>query len=242
MSDPLRIGLVAEGITDKLVIQAAITSLLGDRPFILRLLQPEESLPLGPAAPSVSQGKGWGGVYLWGRGILDRNEGKLDGDILFFEHDVLILHLDADVAGKRYSDCEIEDPVNDLPCEEKCPPPSATTDRLRAVLLRWVGETAPPAQTVLCTPSKSLGAWVVGALFPDDKEMRRKGWECCPEPEKRLKVQKKEKRIKKSEADYKTVLEHIAAEWPRLRADLSEARRFSDDFIQVAGGRSDATA
>ncbi len=58
MSDPLRIGLVAEGITDKLIIQAAIESLLGERRFILRLLQPEESMPFEPLAPSLSQGRG----------------------------------------------------------------------------------------------------------------------------------------------------------------------------------------
>lgn len=235
MSEPLRVGLVAEGITDKLVIQAAITSLLGDRPFILRLLQPEESLPLGLVAPSVSKGLGWGGIYLWGQGIQGRNGGRLEGDVLFEEHDVLILHLDADVAGKRYSDCEIVDSVGDLPCEEKCPPPSATTERLRQVLLRWVGETVVPGKTVLCSPSMSLEAWVVAALFPADKEMQKKGWECHPNPESRLGVQKKEKRIKKSEAGYKLVLDQISEEWPRLKADLSEAGRFSDDFVSAVG-------
>jgi hypothetical protein len=237
MSDPLRIGLVAEGITDKLVIQAAIESLLGERRFILRLLQPEESLPFGLSIPSLSQGKGWGGVYLWSQGVRQRNGGRLDGDILFSDsgYDILIVHLDADVAGKNYSDCEINDPTGDLPCEEQCPPPSATTDRLRAVLLRWLGETTIPAKTVLCTPSKSCETWVIAALFPDDSVMIQKGWECHPKPESRLGTKPKAQRVTKSKAGYEAVQDGISAAWPRLRAELSEAERFSNDFVSAVG-------
>lgn len=235
MSDPLRIGLVAEGITDKLVIQAAIKSLLGERRFILRLLQPEESLPLELSTPALSQGKGWGGVYLWCEGVRQRNGGRLNGDLLFSGYDILIMHLDADVAGKNYSDCEIEDLTGDLPFKEKCPPPAATTDRLRSVLLRWLGETATPAKTLLCTPSKSCETWVIAALFPDDPVMIRKGWECHPKPESRLGTKPKAVRVTKSKASYEAVQEKISAAWPRLRDELSEAGRFSDDFVSAVG-------
>lgn len=235
MSDPLRIGLVAEGITDKLVIQAAIESLLGDRRFILRLLQPEESLPLEQSISTLSQGKGWGGVYLWCEGVRRRNGGRLDGDLLFSGYDILIMHLDADVAGKKYSDCEIEDSAGDLPFKEKCPPPSATTDRLRSVLLRWLGETAAPAKTVLCTPSKSCETWVIAALFPNDPVMIRKGWECHPKPESRLGTKPKAERVTKSKAGYEAIQGKVADAWPRLREELSEAKRFSDDFAAAVG-------
>jgi hypothetical protein len=57
MSD-LRIGLVAEGKTDQVVIEAALKAIL-ERPFILTLLQPETSDPFGDAGPL---GGGWGGV------------------------------------------------------------------------------------------------------------------------------------------------------------------------------------
>jgi hypothetical protein len=237
MSEELRIGLIAEGITDKLVIQAAITSLLGERRFILRLLQPEESLPLGLSAPSVSQGAGWGGVYLWCKGVCQRNGGRLKGDILFSGYDILIMHLDADVAGKKYSDCGIADATGDLPCEEKCPPPSATTDRLRAVLLRWLGEKTAPAGTVLCTPSKSCETWVIAALFPDDAVMIKKGWECHPKPETRLGTKPMAVRVKKTKAGYEAKQEEISAAWPRLRTELSEAGRFSDDFVAAVGNQ-----
>ncbi|MGI8601854.1 MAG: hypothetical protein ACR2OZ_02525 [Verrucomicrobiales bacterium] len=231
MSEVLRIALVAEGYTDKVVLSAAIGAMLGDRPFVLRLLQPVESLPLESAEPYTGMGKGWGGVYLWCREAVRRSGSRLRDDaLLFLEYDLLILHLDADVAGKHYSDYEIEDAADDLPCEEACPPPSATTDRLRTVLLRWVGEVEIPPRTVLCTPSKSCEAWVVAALFPDDKEMEKSGWECHPNPEKRLSVQPKDQRLRKTEREYNSAEDRLAEEWPRVSKQLSEAARFASEF------------
>jgi hypothetical protein len=233
MSEPLRIALVAEGETDKVVVGAAIAALVGDRSYVLRLLQPEDSLALGPVEPFTGlKSGGWGGVYHWCHGVVQRS-GQLREDALFMAYDILILHLDADVAGKKYSDCSIIDPVNDLPCEQPCPPPAGTTDKLRQVLLRWCGETAVPPQTVLCTPSKSTEAWVVAALFPQDAEMQRKGWECHPNPESRLGVQPLAARIRKSKADYQSKQQDITAAWGRLRIDLSEAGRFSTDFVNA---------
>ena len=59
----LRIALVAEGETDKVVVGAAIAALVGDRSYVLRLLQPEDSLALGPVAPFTGlKSGGWGGV------------------------------------------------------------------------------------------------------------------------------------------------------------------------------------
>ena len=46
MSEVLRVAVVAEGPTDRIVLEAAIAHLLGDRPFVLRQLQPEESVAL----------------------------------------------------------------------------------------------------------------------------------------------------------------------------------------------------
>ncbi len=230
MSESLRIALVAEGETDKAVVSAAIAALVGDRSFILRLLQPEDSLALEPAGPftGVKSG-GWCGVYRWCQDVVGRS-GRLSDDPLFLAYDILIMHLDADVAGKSYADCSIDDPVNDLPCEQPCPPPAASTDRLRQLLLRWVGETQSPPRTVLCTPSKSIEAWVMAALFPQDAEMRRRGWECHPEPAGRLAQQPSAVRIRKSKADYLAKQSDITGAWPRLCGHMTEAARFSDDF------------
>jgi len=154
MSDPLHVALVAEGPTDKVVIGAAIRNILGDTPFILRQLQPEESIAfLNPA-----QGTGWGGVYRWCQMAVARSNGAIETDVLFLSYSLLILHLDADVAAENYANAGINHSVNNLPCSAPCPPASATTNQLRAVLLSWIGQAAGPTKNVLCTPSMSTEA------------------------------------------------------------------------------------
>jgi hypothetical protein len=118
---------------------------------------------------------------------------------LFRQHDLLVIHVDADVAGMKYSDNSIEDTANDLPCVQSCPPPSATVDALRKVVLRWMGEQGIPVNCVICTPSKSMEAWVVYALWPMNPVIKRDvdKWECHDDPEAQLGCMPKRIRIKK---------------------------------------------
>jgi hypothetical protein len=226
MSERLRVALVAEGPTDKVVLQSAVSNILGGRNFILTQLQPEESLPFGPI------GTGWVGVYKWCREAVRRDDGSLRNDVLYKTYDILILQLDADVAEKTYASGNIRETVGDLPCSEPCPPPSATTNPLRNVLLRWVGETSVPPKTVLCTPSKSMEAWVVAALFPNDNAVRQ-GIECWPDPKNRLAQQPVGQRIEKRLEDYQNRFEELKGAWPRLVASLTEAQRFQNEFLAL---------
>lgn len=158
MSETLRVALVCEGTTDRIVINSAITSLLGPRDFSLTQLQPD----------ARQIGTGWPGVYKWSRQAADQAGGSLRDNPLFDSFDVLVVHLDADVAGTTYGSANIIAPSMDLPCANPCPPPSDTTDALREVILGWLGEGAIPPKTVFCTPSKSTEAWVLAALFQTD--------------------------------------------------------------------------
>ena len=234
MSKTVRIGLVAEGITDYEVLRGAIESMLGGRSFDLKLLQPEESIAFTGGGDAGYLGGGWKGVYKWCIQAVLRGGGRLSGDPLFIGYDLLVLHLDADVAN--------EDPANQLfapipelagvlPCAQNCPPPYATTNLLRKVLLSWVGENQIPLQTVLCTPSKSTEAWVMGIFFPQDREMIRRGWECHPNPERRLGQQPVRHRFSKRQADYQSRQKGIQAGWPAIAARFSEAQRFQNDFV-----------
>ncbi len=110
MSELLRVAFVGEGPTDKVVVECALSSILGERRFILRQLQPEESLPFGPI------GTGWVGVYRWCRQAVARSGGAIRNDVLYLSYDVVMLHLDADVADRSYADGAIEEGVQDLPC------------------------------------------------------------------------------------------------------------------------------
>lgn len=229
MSEPVRIALVAEGPTDGVVIKAAVRSILGSENFVLTQLQPEESVAFGRV------GTGWVGVYRWCKMSAERGGGQIHGDaLLFHAYDIVVLHLDADVASRSYAQGAIQRDQSDgaLPCACECPPASATCDALRRVLLSWSGVTSAPRQVVICMPSKNTEAWVLSALFPTDKAVTS-DLECLPSPEARLSQQRKSKRIRKSRRDYQSRESDLAASWPRLAASagLGEAARFQSELL-----------
>lgn len=233
MSNTVRIALVAEGITDYEVINSAISAMLGDRSFDLKLLQPEGSVAFTGGGNAGIFGGGWKGVYKWCLQATQRGDGKLSGDPIFINYDLLLLHLDADVASENPSQdafAPIEQLAGILPCEQPCPPASATTDPLRSILLSWVGETHTPPNTILCTPSKSTEAWVMAIFFPNDSEMKKHGWECHGKPENRLRQQPKQHRFAKKHEDYRNRAKKLQEGWPIIIKILTEARRFHDDF------------
>ncbi len=230
MSDPLRVALVAEGPTDKVVIGAAIRNMLGNTPFILRQLQPEESVAfLNPA-----QGTGWGGVYRWCQKAVTRSNGAIETDVLFLSYSLLVLHLDADVAAENYANAGINHQPNNLPCSAPCPPASTTTNQLRTVLLNWIDQVVVPARTVLCTPSMNTEAWVLCALYPNDPVVQAGTLECLAQPQNRLQAKPMKGRLvaggKKQLGIYKARANEITAAWPNVRTACTEAERFSTAF------------
>lgn len=98
-----------------------------------------------------------------------------------------------------------------------------------------------PAGTVLCVPSKSTECWVMAALFPEDTEMEKKGWECHPRPVDRLGQQPKGKRIAKRYKDYQGKAEAFRAAWPDVVSRLEGASGFAADFQSCVGGLSKPT-
>ena len=232
MSEPLRVALVAEGVTDYVILKAAITAILGERAFVLNLLQPESSVAFTGGGDAGPLGGGWRGVYRWCRQAVDRSGGSLRDDPLFVGFDLLVIHLDADVAGEDPSTDATHDPVlvATLPCEHPCPPAATTTHALRLSLLTWLGEGTVPPKVVLCTPSKSADAWMLAVHFPGDREMSRRGWECHPDPASRLAQQPKRRRFSKSQRDYERNAGELTTQWPRLISRMNEALRFDAEF------------
>lgn len=231
MSDSLRVALVAEGPTDAIVVEAALQSMLG-RPVLLTLLQPEGSVAFGET------GTGWGGVYRWCVKASVPGGGRLATNRLVLEaFDVLILHVDADVAGKLYGEATIAPRAGDkaLPCERDCPPVETSTNALRGVLLSWCGEEVVPPKVVLCVPSKSTEAWVVASLFPADRAVTATSvpFECLHDPGARLGQQPVRKRLRKTQSDYRSKEAALQAAWSRIAGPcgMSEARRFQQDFL-----------
>lgn len=229
MSNPLRVAFVIEGPTDYLALRAAIRALLDGRDFESTVIRPE----LDENLAALTAG-GWGGVYRWCRQVVDQADGPARNNPLFTFHDALIIQVDADVARRKYSDYEITDtPYEDLPCEQACPPPNATTDPLRAVMLGWLDETTSPPGAVLCTPSKNIETWVLVALFPDDASAKKADVECRWDGEVRLRKYGLIKSGQKLIDEYAANEKGIQNAWHVVRQRCSEAERFSKDFLSL---------
>ena len=236
MSNPLRIAFVVEGPTDLVILKTVVGRLLEGRDFVVQSLQPEISEAF-KAVPGLNVG--WPGVCRWCFQTADQGGGKLTDNPLFVVYDLIIFQLDADVAETNYTAGHIQDPFPDptLPCEENCPPASATTDRLRAVALRWMGEQSVPPRMVICTPSKALETWILVGLFTDDSVSMRDDVECHPNPSDTLQGKPLTRRLvrsgKKNIEKYQALAPEFALKWNTVTARCQEASRFENDFIHA---------
>jgi len=240
MSD-LRIALVAEGPTDRIVIEAALKAIL-NHPFILTLLQPETSDPFGGVGPF---GGGWGGVYRWCRQVVSMPcpVGE-NPDLMQF--DLILIHIDADVAGMRYEDANIRDGRTDLPCERPCPPAEDTVNELREVMARWLdfpAASALPGKWLFCNPSKCVEAWVVAAhehAEPLFVRSMMSNLECNLSLERDLSnMPITSRRLirggKKQTLEYRKIAPQIQAEWVHIVQSCSQAARFDGEVKTTLG-------
>ena len=233
MSDPLRVAAAVEGPTDKIVLEAIIRALLPTTDFEFFTLQPEQSVAFQSLGVS-EMGTGWVGVYRWCRQSAEEGNGSVSRSYALLNHDVLIVQIDADVANKTYWSGNIRDATkNDLPCEAPCPPVNATTNALRAVILNWLGDDECHPQIVLCTPSKSMEAWVLAAVCPDHGVVPRDDWECRQSPEDQLGTLHLRHRFSKRPDDYLSKRNKITSNWPNVSARLEEASRLEDEFREA---------
>lgn len=237
MSDPvpeLRVAVVVEGPTDTVIIEAALRALL-PRPFVLTVLQPE------PTRPKVGIGAGWGGVVRWCLDSARRGAQRLEDDPTLPGFDLFVLHVDADVADRSYT--EVSDAIAQeavrrgwpvLPAGLPCPPPSRTADAMRACLLAWANLAAPGPRTVLCVPSKATDAWLAASLLEDSHSLLRE-LECRSGLDTQLANLPKQGRVKKSERAYRAHEQTVTTAWRKVRDRCSQAERFSTDVLAVSG-------
>lgn len=223
MSELLRIGLVAEGPTDYEIIHAALNALL-PVPFKVTLLQPE--------ATQTAFGNGWGGVLKWCYAASQRHSGALMQDPTLSLFDVLILHLDADVAAQTYANCgqAVETMAQTLswgalPCSQPCPPAAITCAALEQVLLSWLGAVKADAKTICCIPAQSTGTWLASAVL-DAAHPLLEGAECNQALENRLSQLPKKQRIRKTVSDYRLHATAVTLHWPKVKATCTQAAAF----------------
>lgn len=230
MSKELRIGLVAEGPTDYEVIQAALKAVLPN-PFILVQFQPEATQP--------QMGTGWCGVLKWCDQIAQRHQGPLleDPTLQVNPYDLLIIHLDVDVALMSYSNCgepvgnfSMEKLWKSLPCAKPCPPVSDTVQALHEVLTSWLGQVKQDSFTIFCLPAQSSGTWLAAAVqSPTDPLLA--GGECDPNIETSLAQLKKNERIKKKVKEYRAHAPQITQQWAQVKQICSQAEQFESSVL-----------
>lgn len=226
MSEPLKIGLVAEGPTDFEVIQAALKAILPD-PFIMTLLQPEATQP--------QLGGGWGGVLKWCHSAQQRHTGTLDADPTLSSFDLLIIHIDVDVSSCRYDHCgasvsELAQANNwqTLPCSQPCPPVVDTVEALRKVVISWLGNVTPGDRTLFCLPAQSSGTWLAAAVLSPDNSLLANA-ECNTRLENKLAKLSKTIRIKKNRRSYQLNAPNITRNWQQVKTICGQAA----DFEQI---------
>jgi hypothetical protein len=238
MSD-LRIALIAEGKTDGIIIEAALRAFLG-RPFVLTMLQPETRDPLGGAGP---RGGGWPGVYHWCRQVVSM-EGPVGENPSLLGFDLILIHVDADVAGMNYGQARPPIERTDLPCERPCPPAADSIDALREVISRWLDLPPagnPPDRWVFCNPSKCSETWLVAACFQDRAPEIMEQIECNPGLENWLSQRPiREGRLirggRKQAREYQRVADSITRDWHEVENLCTQAVRFRVDVQREAAG------
>jgi hypothetical protein len=232
MSDVLRIGFAVEGSTDLVMLEAAVAAILPEYELEMVRLQPEVSDSF--VAIAGTTGFGWPGVYRWCREAVEKGGGSISGGPVLESYDAVVLQVDADVAGASYQQGHIDDATGDLPCEKQCPPPQATTDALRPVLLRWLGEAVAPRRLAICMPSKSLEAWLLAGLYPNDAVVESGTLECRANPERLLSGKPKDGRlVRGSHKDfnmYQNRAQDFAQNWSCVEQKCTQAKRFAVDL------------
>ncbi len=224
-----RIALVAEGITDFVIIEATLKAVL-KRPFVLTQLQPEPTRP--------DMGGGWCGVFKWCQDFRLRGAASIEDDPTLSQFDLVIIHLDADVAGKHYADCgsaveHAAAALQGLPCEQPCPPPANTVAALEKVLLSWLGITSSGAKSLFCIPSKSSDAWLAAATLPNGHALLT-GLECNLGLETALSQLPRHLKIRKTRREYQARAGSITQQWQQVKNCCTQANVFEQRIQPIA--------
>jgi hypothetical protein len=216
----LRIGLVAEGKSDWIVLEELIQAAHPGIDIEFERLRPDFTL--------VSRSPfGWKGVRAWCLENGPQLEILMRGVVGRPLH-LLILHVDCSMAHNEQAD-------------RPCPPALDTADALRTVITQtWLARSSLPGFLVLATPSRSSDTWVVAALDPP--YVGRVLLECDERAEEELVgrglLRKKQGEVKKHEARYRPLCRQMASQIDRVCQSCSEAQRFR---IEVATAISDVT-
>ena len=211
----MRVGLVAEGPSEGLVLEALVAEYYPDSE--VRLIQPDQTL-------ARHLGGGWKGVRAWCRENSERLELIMQG-IEGDELDMLVIHADCSMARQVQAD-------------RPCPPASDTADALRTVIFDdWLNLGAIPDYLVLMTPAQMTDTWFVVAGEHITSQLRP--IECAIGVENRLVglgiySRRSSGEARKPRIEVEALADQVAKNWPNVRRTCAEARRFWHEFQAAA--------
>lgn len=205
----MRLGVVAEGPSDFLVIEAVVRRL--DPSVELELIQPGTTLVSGYP-------NGWRGVQAWCEENGPRLEAVMRG-VKGRELDGLLIHTDCSMA-------------HNVAARRPCPPCRDTVDALRAVVAGWLARKHLPGWIAIVTPAQMTDAWIVAAL--DDPP-----YEGLPDIEcdlgaedelaRRRLLRRRDGQIKKPRVRYERLVASMIARWEAVRASCTIAALFEGE-------------
>jgi hypothetical protein len=218
----LRVGIVAEGKSDWLVLEEVMKTVHADIEFVR--LQPNQTL-------FSAIGQGWRGVRAWcsenGHRLELIMQGLMDKPI-----HILVIHADCSMADKAGID---------LPC----PPASEMAVALaRLIEIEWLQRDPLPEFVVIASPAQSSDAWVVATLDPPYANLAN--IECDKIVEDELiksqwgeikRLRKREGEVKKPLQAYTLFAERVGQNIETVCTHCPQAESFRSSF-RVAVARS----
>ena len=231
----LTIAIVAEGPTDISIIKAIVRKVIpGDHRFLN--LQPDLSRTSGFGA----YGGGWKGVVRWCKSIPEDF-----GDIHKFmigltpAIDLLVIHVDADIAREQ-----------EISCYFPCPPVRDTVTNIEKLILQWLKETVLSNRIVFCIPADNTEAWI---LYAYDQETPFHNppvsfLECLKKPDyeiskqgynrpNRLLKRRDDGKPKKVVRDYENMhIPVVLSKWDEIKTICFQARSLEDQLRRFITG------
>ncbi len=231
MSKSVRVALVIEGPTDKIAIEHALKAISKNVvDFQYTVIQPEQKTADAFGGPSdasepVYQKPGWGGVCSWCQSMSAKALAinATDKDVFHIaelQHDILILHLDADVATFRYEDASLTSNANaPLPIND------GTTLVEKAHILEdylctWLAPIETNDNVVFCIPSMAIETWMCVGL--NHKTSYTTKTQNVEERNDLI------GRIPKRTTFYNKNAQKLTKNWEHVESSCSQAKRFGD--------------
>ena len=232
----MKIGTIVEGSTDRLLLKAIIDHIYPGQHTYHDLQPADRGETFG------ERGSGWKGVRRFCFDVHQQLNNTLSNFIVDYAFDLLVIHVDADIANESDLQDGIDEPIIDV--SQSCPPVYPTVIKSRQVIMKWlqVEEDQLPPQVIFAIPAQDSEHWVFATLFPDDEMCKESKYECVHEhhqrPAYKLSLQKygsivrrKKGKLKKSILRYRLILPDVVAGWRDACKICTQAQLFTDELL-----------